>query len=235
MEAFHTAIGHREITCVNQLSELPKSPITLCGPGTYQPTRAKKSRALRCYLDILQYLLPKDEAISSSHLWHGDLHVGNIFVDPSEPTKVVGLIDWQSTELSLLYFQARQPHMIDYVGSPINGLTKSQPRKDLDKLEPSTRQQAGALYLQKSLCSLYNTLVHHQTPHLYDALQFQQMQKFLLLLLTRNILIDGEADYLSQVAALESTWSEFSEEKYSTYPFTFSDSDRIELEADTRM
>ncbi|KAJ4992998.1 hypothetical protein SVAN01_01350 [Stagonosporopsis vannaccii] len=232
LEAYHSAIGHREIACVDQLSELPKSPITLCGPGTYQPTRAKKIKAVRCYLEIIQHLLPEDEATSSSHLWHGDLHVGNIFVDPSEPTKVVGLIDWQSTELSPLYFHARQPHIIDYVGSPINGLARPQPRKDLDRLEPSARQQAEALYLQQSLCSLYNTLTHHQNPKLYAALQFQQTQKYLLLLLARNLLVDGEATYLSQIAELESTWSDFSVDQNSAYPFAFSGSDRNELEAD---
>ncbi|XPS68903.1 hypothetical protein M3J09_001183 [Ascochyta lentis] len=63
LEAYHTAIGHREIACVSQLPELPKSPITLCGPGTYQPTRAKKLKALRYYLDIIKFFLPKDEEI----------------------------------------------------------------------------------------------------------------------------------------------------------------------------
>lgn len=233
LEAYHTAIGQREISCVRKLSELPKSPITLCGPGTYQPTRAKKLKALRHYLGIIKVLLPKDEEISSSHLWHDDLHLGNIFVDPSEPTKFVGLIDWQSTELSPLYFHTRQPHIIDYVGSPINGLERPQPRKDLDRLEPSERQQAEALYLHQSLCSLYNTLTHRQNPRLYAALQFQHTQKYLLLLLARDILIDGEVTYLSQLAESESTWAEFSADKDSSCPFTFSDKDRKGLEADT--
>jgi hypothetical protein len=161
------------------------------------------------------------------------LHVANIFVDPAEPTKVVGLIDWQSTEISPLYFHARQPHMIDYVGPAINGLERPQPREDLDELEPSKRERANTLYLQQSLCSLYNTLTHRQNPRLYAALQFQHTQKYLLLVLARNLLIDGEASYLAQVAELESTWNEsFSGEGGPTYPFTFSDKEREELKAD---
>ncbi|KAL6706296.1 hypothetical protein ACN47E_005586 [Coniothyrium glycines] len=231
-EAFHTAIGHREISCVSQLSELPKSPVTLCGPGTYQPTRAKKSKALRYYLDILRYLLPKNEAISSAHLWHEDLHLTNILVDPSEPTKVVGLIDWQSTELSPLYFHARQPYIIDYVGSPIHGLARPQLREDLNKLEPPARQQAEALYLQKSLCSLYNTLTHHQNPRLYAALQFQHTPEYLLLLLARNILVDGEVPYLLQIAELRSTRKDLSLDKNWNDPSTFTQDDRNDLETD---
>jgi hypothetical protein len=170
LQEYQTAISKREIACVTQISELPKSPITLCGPGTYQPTRAKKLRALHYYLDILSQILPKDKRVSSAHLWHNDLHLVNIFVDPSEPTKVVGLIDWQSTELSPLYFHARQPHFIDYEGPPINGLERPQPRKGLDKLKLSARREAEALYLHQSLCLLYMTLTHHQNPRLYAAL-----------------------------------------------------------------
>ncbi|QDS77893.1 hypothetical protein FKW77_000546 [Venturia effusa] len=212
LEAYHVAIGHREIACVNQLPELPKSPITLCGPGTYQPTRAKKLKALGHYLDIIRALLPKDEEISSAHLWHDDLHLVN---------RAMSAI-----------FPCRQPHIIDYIGSPINGLARPQPRKDLDKLEPSARQQAESLYLHQSLCSLYNTLTHHQNLRLYAALQFQQTQKYLLLLLARNILIDGEVSYLSRLAELESTWTDFSADTCSTCPFTFSNEDRKDLEAD---
>lgn len=189
-------------------------------------------RALHCYLDILSQILPKDERISSAHLWHDDLHLGNIFVDPSEPTKVVGLIDWQSTELSPLYFHARQPHFIDYEGPPVNGLERPQPRKDLDRLEISARREAEALYLHQSLCSLYMTLTHHQNPRLYAALQYQATQQYLLLILARNILIDGEVSYLSQLAELESTWSDLSADKLSACPFAFSDNDRDGLEAD---
>jgi hypothetical protein len=202
---------------------LPESPITLCGPGTYQPTRAKKLKALRCYLNLIRYLLPADKKISSTHLWYDGLHVADIFVDPAEHTKVVGLIDWQSTEISPLYFHARHPYMIDYVGPPINGLERPQAREDLDKLGPSERDRAYALYLQQSLCSLYNTFTHRQNPQLYDALQFQHTQKYSLLVLARNLLIDGEASYLAQVAELESIWNEFSGEESSTCPFTFSD------------
>lgn len=173
MQEYHTAIGHREIACVRQLPTLPPSPVTLCGPGTYQPTKEKKLRALHCYLELIDRLLPEDRAVSSAHLWHGDLHVANIFVNPSRPTEVVGLIDWQSTEISPLYFHARQPHLMDYDGPPVLGLERPQSPKDLEKLEAGARKHAETLYLQQSLCSLYNTLTYHLNPKLYAAMEFQ--------------------------------------------------------------
>ena len=100
-EEYHLAIGYREIACVGSLSQLPRSPLTLCGPGTYQPTREKKMKALHCYLAMVKYLLPTDQLIQSSFLGHDDLHVENILVNPEHPTEVTGIIDWQSTEWPL--------------------------------------------------------------------------------------------------------------------------------------
>lgn len=133
LENYRSAIGYREINCVNQLARLPKSPITLCGPGTYQPTREKKLKALKCYFKLLPFLLPLDPSIASSHHWNGDLHVANIFVNPSKPAEIVGLIDWQSTELCPLYFQSRQPYFLDHDGPEVHGLGPLYP-KTLDSL-----------------------------------------------------------------------------------------------------
>ncbi|KAH6716130.1 hypothetical protein BKA61DRAFT_631600 [Leptodontidium sp. MPI-SDFR-AT-0119] len=202
VEDYHNAIAHREIAAVSKLPRLPKSPITLCGPGTYQPTRERKLKALHCHLKLIKFLLPADRSICSSHLWHGDLHVANIFVNPSNPTEIVGL---------------ERPHL----------------PKDIEQLDADAKKQAEALYLQQSLCSLYNTLTHHQNAQLHAAFVFQQTTSHLLLLLARNLLIDGEATYLSQVAALEATWDELPGAKGSAYPFSFSASDRQEMEADT--
>ncbi|KAF2855758.1 hypothetical protein T440DRAFT_485848 [Plenodomus tracheiphilus IPT5] len=232
LEDYHLGIGHREIACVNQLPRLPKSPIRLCGPGIYQPTREGKLKALDCYLKLIRFLLPTDRSNSSAHLWHGDLHVANIFVDPSEPTKIVGLIDWQSTELAPLHFHARQPQIIDYEGPPVHGLERPQPPSNLEKLEVHEKKHAETLYLQQSLCSLYNTLTHHQNPQLYAAIEFQQTTSHLLLLLVRNLLIDGEATYLLQVADLEATWGTLPGTKDSNFPFSFSAKEREEIDAD---
>lgn len=88
-----TTIGLQEATYVTELLHFPKSPITLCGPGTHLPTKEQKLRALQCYQELVRYLLPKDKSISSPHLWHSDLRIANIFIDPNQPTNIDGLID----------------------------------------------------------------------------------------------------------------------------------------------
>ena len=81
-------------------------------------------------------------------------------------------------------------------------------KKEFDTLDATAKKQADKLYLKQSLCSLYNTLTHHQNPRLHAALEFQHTTSYTLLLLARNLLIDGEATYLLQVAKLESTWKD---------------------------
>ncbi|KAG6310364.1 hypothetical protein E4U44_005606 [Claviceps purpurea] len=68
LEDYHAAIGKREIACIQQISELPPSDLTLRGPGLYQPTREKKIAALECYLKLLKYLLPTDQIPGFLHI-----------------------------------------------------------------------------------------------------------------------------------------------------------------------
>jgi len=152
----------------------------------------------------------------------------NIFVNPSKPTEVVGIIDWQSTELSPRYYQARQPHFIDYIGPPLFGLER--PRHPTD--EEMQDKKLEALYFQQVLCSLYNTLIYHKNPRLHAAFKFQQTPSYLLLLLARDIIIDGEIQYLSQAAESEATWHTRPQAQNSAYPLAFSAKQRQELKAE---
>ena len=104
---------------------------------------------------MIKYLLPTNQSIQSSCLWHDDLHVEYIFVNPEDPTEVVGIIDWQSTELAPLFYHARQPYFLDYDGPPTLGLERSRLPENLAQLDPAAQRQAKALYLKRSLSALY--------------------------------------------------------------------------------
>ncbi|KAL9098523.1 MAG: hypothetical protein Q9163_005834 [Psora crenata] len=237
LEEYESAIGHREITCVRSLPRLPRSPVALYGPGTYQPTKEKKLKALQYYLAMIKYLLPTDQSIQSSCLWHDDLHVENIFVDPENPTEVIGIIDWQSAELAPLFEHARQPYFLDYDGPPILGLERPRMPENLAQLDPAAQEEAKALFLKQSLSALYKTVLYRQKPRLYRAMAFQETLSFDLLLLARNLLVDGEATYLAQVLELEKTWTELPgvcARGAAPFPFRFSAEERVEIEADVR-
>jgi len=66
-------------------------------------------------LNAIEKLLPNltkyPPLLGSSRptMWHTDLHMGNIFVSQEDHTKILCLIDWQSTSISPLFLQARWP------------------------------------------------------------------------------------------------------------------------------
>ncbi|EEP82801.1 predicted protein [Uncinocarpus reesii 1704] len=234
VDHYLTAIGRREIACVKTLPILPKSSVPLYGPGTYRPTKAKKLRALESYLTMIKNLRPVDNSITSC-LWHGDIHVENIFVDSKSPRGMVGIIDWQSTELAPLFHHARQPPILDYDGPHLHGLERPSLPEDLPGLDTEAQREAIALYFKQVLCALYRTFIHKTNPRLYCALEVRQSPTFDLLLLARNLLIDGEATYLVRIVELESTWADLlitSNDKACQYPFLFSDEEKAEIERD---
>lgn len=147
-----------------------------------------------------------------------------MFVNPSKPSEVVGLFDWQSSELCPLYFHARRLHFLDYDGHQLDGVERPQRSSNTNSSSQESEKEDEFLYIQQSLCSLYSTFVHKQNPELYAALEDQSTTAYTLLLLVRNILIDGEANYLAQAAELESTWSEFQGSNNTAYPLHFSKS-----------
>lgn len=210
MEDYKRAIGHREIYCIRNMRELPKSPITLCGPGTYIPSREKKVAAVNDYLAILHYLLPTDPSISSPYLWHSDLHADSIFVREDDPTEITGIIDWQSAEILPLFDHARQPYFLDYDGPKVTSLGPPEfPQSDeFDRLSPAEKSKAQALYFKMSLSALYRTLTHGTNEILYKAMEFRETTGFRMMVLAQNLLVDGEALYRSRIVDLQTNWGD---------------------------
>lgn len=91
----------------------------LYGPKLYNPTAIKKLEALSNLLRILDFLLPADPQLTSSHLWHNDLHDENIFVDPENLTPIRGIIDWQSTQILPLFDNSMDPSFLTYEGPEV--------------------------------------------------------------------------------------------------------------------
>ncbi|KAL3250473.1 hypothetical protein ABHI18_011187 [Aspergillus niger] len=201
-----SAIGFRELACVQDMTQLPRSLLGLYGPGTYRPSRLKKVAAIHDYLRLVQFLLPTDGSISSAFLWHPDLHTENIFVDPERPSEVLGIIDWQSCEILPLFDHARQPCLLDYDGPPAAGIDRPKLPENFDQLDPTEKAEAKRLYLNISLATLYRKLTFAKNKKLFDAMEFQQTSSFDMMLFAQNLLIDGEALYRAGVLELKEEW-----------------------------
>ncbi|KAI7471515.1 hypothetical protein KC351_g12093 [Hortaea werneckii] len=201
-EQYLRAIGERELSCVKELAALPKSHLTLCGPGTYQPTRDKKLKAINCYLDMVDLATPTDDALRKACLWHGDLHSENVFVNPLKTTEVTAIIDWQSTEIAPLFVQACQPHFLDYEGPQLPGTERPHLPMDYEQLPPAEQTRVKSLFYLQALRALYRTLIQKSAPEIWKSFEFQETPTFDLLLFGRNLLVDGEATYLAHLMEL---------------------------------
>lgn len=198
--------------CIEEAVQLSKSSIAIYAPGTYAPSRENKLAAVTGYLDIAEHLLPVDEDIQASHIWHDDLHVENVFVNPDDPSEILGFIDWQASELAPLYSHVLEPYILDYDGPPLEELLHRPSLEEVQKLfgEPniSSTKKAERLFAQMSLVALYRRLVQKTNPRLFKALQFRETESFDLLLFARNLSIDGEATYLALLEELRGHWSD---------------------------
>ncbi|PLB44200.1 phosphotransferase enzyme family protein [Aspergillus steynii IBT 23096] len=174
LEEFMVAIANREIATAKAYTRYPLMPEGLFnGPRQYQPSAAKKLFTLNQYLKVASYVLPQHAATHSSVLWHGDLNLQNIFVDPNEPTKILGIIDWQSISACPLFMQAKHPAFLEYHGPAPEELGKVHLPANFDSLSLDEQQKAKELHQAQTLHNLYFVRSFQANPDAFQALQGQ--------------------------------------------------------------
>ena len=108
------AIGENEMRWSERFA---KPQMNYCRPVKAPELPDDYASLIRRYLGLLPYLtsrIPTD--LSVKKLWHRDLHLDNIFVDP-ETRKITCLIDWQSTAVAEVIFQHKLPPLLPPVGN----------------------------------------------------------------------------------------------------------------------
>ncbi|PIG69616.1 mitochondrial protein Fmp29 [Aspergillus arachidicola] len=167
---FATAVAKREIATVKSELKYPLMPEGLFyGPRQYQPIAAKKLSTLHNYLKVAPYTLPENSATHASVLWHGDLNLQNIFVDPKESTRILGIIDWQPVSLSPLFTQATRPAFLEYNGPLPETLDKVRLPENFESLNPAEQQKAKALHQAQTLHNLYLARTRQINPVVFEG------------------------------------------------------------------
>jgi hypothetical protein len=205
----------------------------VCGPGLYQPTAANKSSAIESYLRIYDALLPSDPIIIAPSLWHNDLHEENIFVDPQKPTKILGIIDWQSVDLLPLFDHNLDPAFVQYSGPKPETL---EPPKfgDTSGMSKEERARATRDYFDKALFIASRKIAHKRMPAAYRAIEYQQTEAFDLLTIARRIFEFGEAHFHALTVELRGSELPLIKEPASPRPFpvTFDDASLARIQDD---
>ncbi|KAH7379599.1 phosphotransferase enzyme family protein [Pyrenochaeta sp. MPI-SDFR-AT-0127] len=224
------AVAKREAKAV-QLLRPPKQITLFCGPNLYQPDSGKELTALDWYREIVDALIPKGNLITSPCLWHNDLHCDNIFVDPENPEKLTGIIDWQSCHVSPLFNHTPDPAFLDWDGLEPETLDLA-PRPKLSGLPPEERSKAIREYSIQNVFIGWRKLMNAKNLDLYRAVEFRQTAAYGLIFLAHRMFEYGEAHFQSLVVDLKDTWTDLpAVTSDQPFPFEFSEADikRIKL------
>ncbi|KAI8939217.1 hypothetical protein NX059_005045 [Plenodomus lindquistii] len=197
----------RELACIDKFSSYPGQQGLFGGPNHYRPTKALKVRVLQDYLKVANQILPEDTKLSKPTLWHSDLHSDNIFVDPSQPTKILNIIDWQAVNVSPLFLQARHPSLIEFEGPIPNGFDPIKLPDDFDELSEKEQHEAKNLRAAQSLYKLYEISMMRQCPEIAHALRFRDTLLGQITGIASSIFSDGEPVLLRMLIRLQDEWT----------------------------
>jgi hypothetical protein len=227
------AVETRETNAVRSLTPPPQIAL-FCGPNLYQPDTEKKLAALSWYWQIIDNLIPMDTTITNPHLWHDDLHDDNIFVDPNDPAKITGIIDWQSCHVSPLFNHNPDPAFLDWDGLEPETLDLA-PRPKLSGLSPEERAAAVREYSIQNVFIGWRKLMHAKNPGLYKVVDFRKTTAYGLIFLAHRMFEYGEAHFQSLIVDLKDSWADLpGVTNHTPCPFTFSEAEieRIKLDSD---
>lgn len=201
------AVAYREIACVEKGLRYPGMPEGLFyGPRQYQPSPSTKLSALNNYLKVAADVLPEEKPTHASVLWHGDLHTQNFFVDPEIPTRILGIIDWQSVSASPLFTQVTRPGFLDFNGPNPEELGKVSLPDNFNTLSPDEQREAKALHQAQTLHNLYMARSYQQNPEAFLAMQQRDNLSHQVTVVPGTVLMDYEPYLNHLLRDVEQEW-----------------------------
>ncbi|KAK0106136.1 hypothetical protein ONS95_004638 [Cadophora gregata] len=127
---------------------------------------------LQRYLKLSPAMIPPPGTNEDTHsptLWHPDLHLDNIFVDP-ETKKITRIIDWQSASVMPLFYQCGVPRMFQHPGTVRDNWELPDLPEDYDTLEPNEKASIDSDRESEICLKYYKAETNSQNPRHWAAL-----------------------------------------------------------------
>ncbi|EGD94286.1 serine/threonine protein kinase [Trichophyton tonsurans CBS 112818] len=145
LATFGIAIARREIA--RALQGLPPHPGTF-----YQGSCEEKVKLLDDVINLMRMLSstshPVLAQLGKPVIWHTDLHMGNIYVSPDDPSQILSIIDWQSISVLPLFLQARWPIFLEPPENFVQGFQAPKLPDNLKEMNEEDQQLAKFEYRQ---------------------------------------------------------------------------------------
>lgn len=159
----------------------------------------------------------------SPTLWHPDLHLDNVFVDPKSK-KITHIIDWQSAAVLPLFYHGKVPAMFRHRGSDSVGMSTWPERpENFHDMESDERtlidNQIGSQRLH--MIYLERTRIHN--PRHWAALQWHDERRIQPTSIIQSVWKNKDIFFLQRaLMRIVSTWEELSPDS-GPCPVSFSE------------
>ncbi|EFR03942.1 phosphotransferase enzyme family protein [Nannizzia gypsea CBS 118893] len=219
-EDYARAIGENEMAWIKAHAS-PRMDAYVFSRELESPNQALN--LLSKYLGAVPYLIPNDQASSANVLWHPDLYLDNIFVDP-ETCEITGIVDWQGTSVAPLFYQSCVPKTFRHEGPVREGWVIPSRPDNFDSLTQEEQIQVDRGLESETIHKYYEAIVCKRSPHHWEVLkEMRDIQ------LKRNPtwLVTGVWDnrdlfFLRQsLIAIEALWDRLRPDETVEAPFSF--------------
>ncbi|RAK81773.1 uncharacterized protein BO72DRAFT_482937 [Aspergillus fijiensis CBS 313.89] len=124
------------------------------------------------YMKVAPFQVPSstDGAASSNVLWHPDLHLDNVFVDPLTHT-ITDIIDWQSACVAPLFYQSYVPRMFRHPGPVQEGWAVPERPENFDTLSAEEQDKLASDHESQIIHKYYEALVYKRAPRHWAVLE----------------------------------------------------------------
>jgi hypothetical protein len=162
--------------------------------------------------------------VSRPVLWHTDLHMGNIYSKPEDPTSICSLIDWQSIVVSPLYLQARFPEFLSVDDDYVLGLTE-EPKlpHNYQDMDANDKKLAELKFEDTKMSKFYELSTANQHRGAHHAFLMPQFTRELFVR-CGEVFEEGAIPLRACLIEFANAWSELG--FVGECPFSFSEGDR---------
>ncbi|KAF1921809.1 phosphotransferase enzyme family protein [Ampelomyces quisqualis] len=113
---------------------------------------------------------PNDESPATNVLWHPDLHLDNLFVDPVSH-KITGIVDWQSAVVAPLFYQCGVHRAFRYHKTVREGWIVPEKPTNFDMLGHEEQKQIETDLESETIHKYYELQTRKRVPLHWDVLQ----------------------------------------------------------------
>lgn len=113
---------------------------------------------------------PENESATANVLWHPDLHLDNVFVDPTS-YGITGIVDWQSTMAAPLFYQSGIHRAFRHYKSVREGWVVPEKPDNFDALPPDEQKRVDRDLESETIHKYYELQTLKRAPRHWEYLQ----------------------------------------------------------------